>query len=526
MQPRVSILIPNFNNGRASARDGQTDFISILLESIRNTLADDPTPVEVIVYDDGSTDHSIDTLERWADPQWPGGSWIGWRQHQHPGPMIRLLQGPAHTGVLSIVANHLVQASSGDILVRLDGDTQILTPNWAEKLCQWFDADFPETVGPISEGTVGVIGPMQLDADHRVISYGDWIMHPKGYHHVASGWEPDQITEAIEVDHVMGAFYVCKREVYDAVGGYDELILRGQTIDFGLRARAAGYRCLAIPDVRFIHRHAQRVDRPTSADTPAGVERTLARFRDKWGFDRLLPELSKVRKHEAAQRLLWHPRFDDSKVVDQSNKASTNPWQRYTEQADYKALIDHSATVAVHAAGELDQSSAVLCLGHDGGLVTDRLAQSGQAVVMLDDDANRVSMARQMLLARQYPGDRPRVVRQRDARKMSFPDASVSMVIWTDALLNHPEPACVLREAQRVLLPEGRLVLTVSQPPSESSLLEADQYWQRHEIIDLFKRIGGFELSEASNNDLSLPWVFEAQFNISAQSDSDTRRAA
>ena len=64
--PRLSILIPNFNNGRESSRGGARDFIDDLFTSLSSTLADDPTPLEIIVADDGSTDDSLATCRRWA----------------------------------------------------------------------------------------------------------------------------------------------------------------------------------------------------------------------------------------------------------------------------------------------------------------------------------------------------------------------------------------------------------------------------------------------------------------------------
>jgi hypothetical protein len=36
--PRLSILIPNFNNGRQSTRDKQTDLIGDLMQSLYDTL--------------------------------------------------------------------------------------------------------------------------------------------------------------------------------------------------------------------------------------------------------------------------------------------------------------------------------------------------------------------------------------------------------------------------------------------------------------------------------------------------------
>ena len=84
------------------------------------------------------------------------------------------------------------------------------------------------------------------------------------------------------VDHVMGAFYCCRKAVYEDLGGYDEQFLRGQTIDFGLQARLRGWQCLAVPDIEYIHAHTLRGHRQTEAANgqfhhhPHGVQSLLA----------------------------------------------------------------------------------------------------------------------------------------------------------------------------------------------------------------------------------------------------------
>ena len=60
------------------------------------------------------------------------------------------------------------------------------------------------------------------------------------------------------VDHVMGCFYCCRKRVFDELDGYDETFLRGQTIDFSLRARLAGWSCIAVPHIEYVHAHGQR----------------------------------------------------------------------------------------------------------------------------------------------------------------------------------------------------------------------------------------------------------------------------
>ncbi len=42
-QPRISILIPDYNNGRTSSRNGGRDFIGDLFQSLMRTLADGGT---------------------------------------------------------------------------------------------------------------------------------------------------------------------------------------------------------------------------------------------------------------------------------------------------------------------------------------------------------------------------------------------------------------------------------------------------------------------------------------------------
>ncbi|MEC9232744.1 MAG: glycosyltransferase, partial [Planctomycetota bacterium] len=66
MSPEASIIIPNFNNGRQSARDRSTDLLGDLLASIERTLGRALSRTEVLVADDGSTDDSLETARRWV----------------------------------------------------------------------------------------------------------------------------------------------------------------------------------------------------------------------------------------------------------------------------------------------------------------------------------------------------------------------------------------------------------------------------------------------------------------------------
>ena len=46
--PRATVIIPNYNNGRASSRDGTRDFLGELLANLEQTLATDPTDLDLV----------------------------------------------------------------------------------------------------------------------------------------------------------------------------------------------------------------------------------------------------------------------------------------------------------------------------------------------------------------------------------------------------------------------------------------------------------------------------------------------
>ncbi|XAL98769.1 methyltransferase domain-containing protein [Phycisphaeraceae bacterium D3-23] len=458
--PTLSILIPNYNNGVASSKDAATDLLTDLLVSLEQTLADDPTPLEILAFDDGSTDDSLDTLRAWSKKTWRNGQ-----------PFLTLLEDE-HCGVLSVTANKLVQATTsgpGGILARLDGDIVIHTPNWAQKLCAVFDT------GP---SDLGVIGPKQLAPAGHIHAMGDMLLHPRGYHHVAEGLPPEQVTKPIEVDHVMGCFYVCKRSVYDALGGYDEDYLRGQTVDFGMRARLAGVRCWAVPSVEFTHRHTLRQDRATTADTDTGVDRSRQTFRDKWGFDRIAPDLDAVRERYAGTPLLWNANVFGSAPGETEVPQSAPPagfdqseWMRFNQDPGFQGWTQFKVGAVVQLIqrqiGPIDRPVAVLGCG--SGLVVHLLALQGIEAVGVEREPRHVALAMQFAQQHQqragYPGTPPRYEVQTALRRMPLDDGSASLACVFDRVEAHDNPVSLLHEAQRIAGPAGSVLAISKCPP-------------------------------------------------------------
>jgi glycosyltransferase involved in cell wall biosynthesis len=502
--PRVSVLIPNYNNGKASSHDGKTDLLGDLLQSLHDSLHDDPTPLEIIAYDDGSTDDSLETLRTWSAKTWRKGQ-----------AFLKLIEAE-HTGILSIGANRLVRESSGDILVRLDGDTQMLTQHWAALLCETFDQGPPR---------LGMVGPKQLRPDGKIHAFGDWLLHPKGYHHIEAGAERHAVTQAIEVDHVMGCFYCCKREVYDEVGGYDESILRGQTIDFGLSARLKGWSCWAIPHIEYVHRHALRGARQTTADTNEGVKKTLDTFRRKWGFDRIAPDLDVVRHKYAGTPLLWNASVFGTPAPLKHPLIKTPPalaieqseWALFGQDAQYKQSIDLRGAITMQVLSQIEKAESdsarkTLIFGCSAGLLTHMLAKQGLTCTGIDTDLAKINLAKVCIANQTYKADRPQYMHQIDPRRAPLDDGVMDVALLYDQIDSHDNPVALLRDAHRVLADQGLMVIVTKRSDQARNSNEAHRYYRAQDLLGQLQAVGGWQImSDPRQGDPSHPLIVIAR---------------
>ncbi len=462
--PRVTILIPHFNNGRASSRSGQLDLIGDLLQSLWDTLHDDPTPFELFVHDDASTDDSIDTLRAWADRTWPNGE-----------PFLTLVESP-HEGFIAAANNRMFRRARGDILVRLDGDIVCTTNHWISRVVEMFDDAPPR---------LGILGPMQLSPSGQVHACGDMILHPRGYHHLDHGRSPDEITTPREVDHHMGCFYCCKRAVFDDIGGYDENCLRGETEDFTMMARLVGWSCWTLPHVRFIHRHSLRKARASQYDDGGRIADDLAYFRKKWGFCRLAPDLDAALDRWRGTPLLWNAQVFGPVIAARGSAgveaAGVNPpapsarpfeatdWARFAHDPAVRPRVDLPVTAVRQLLGlsatATHQKPRVALVGPGDGVAAHLLAKAGIPCVgiLLGRDApHRARLASRCVRGGDYPNAAPTYSTMPDSRTLPLDAACVDLLLLHAALAAHPNPVALLREAERVLAPGGMLAVLES----------------------------------------------------------------
>ena len=147
-------------------------------------------------------------------------------------------------------------ASSGEIIVLLNDDMQVISNGFLEQL-----------VAPLSEPDVGLTGAHLLYSDGTVQHAG--LVYRQGhYGHAFLGNSDDDpgmfgaMLVSREVSGLTAACVALRREVYEEVGGFcEELPGSFNDVDFSFKIRAAGYRLVWLVDVRLYHFESRTRDK-------------------------------------------------------------------------------------------------------------------------------------------------------------------------------------------------------------------------------------------------------------------------
>ncbi len=141
------------------------------------------------------------------------------------------------------------QKSSGEILVFLNDDTEMQISGWLH-----------DVASLLEEEDVACVGGMLQNADRTVQSCGDNVGRDSAVHY-APHPNADNVGDAMHrylADHettsVSGAFLCCRRSTFEDLNGFSEAFPNSfQDVDFCLRARARGMRCITAPGIRLLH---------------------------------------------------------------------------------------------------------------------------------------------------------------------------------------------------------------------------------------------------------------------------------
>jgi N-acetylglucosaminyl-diphospho-decaprenol L-rhamnosyltransferase len=228
--PSVHVVIVNWNSGT---------LLKECLQSFAAVAGDDVTLRRVSVVDNASTDRSCDDLAAAALP-------------------LALIRNAENRG-FGAACNQGAAGSDADYILFLNPDTRLLPGN----------LELPARyLGSPHHATVGIVGIQLADQDGHVArntarapTAGSMIGQSLGLdrlglaafpRHFNDDWPHD---ETRAVDQVMGAFFLVRREVFEALGGFDErFFVYFEDMDFAQRARQRGWSSVYLATVRGFHR--------------------------------------------------------------------------------------------------------------------------------------------------------------------------------------------------------------------------------------------------------------------------------
>ena len=214
MAQKLSVVVPNFNG----ARFLPACFAALQAQTYPN--------IEVILVDDGSSDHSV-TLTR------------------QNFPWVKVIQSPQNRGFIHALNTGIRQAN-GDIIVSLNNDTEVEL-GWAKALATALTAT--------PQAGIAASKIRLFDQRSHLHSAGDGF-GSDGIPINRGVWQEDigQFDQDQFIFGACGGAVAYTRSMLDDIGLYDEdLFMYCEDVDLNWRAQLAGYRCIFVPQAIVYH---------------------------------------------------------------------------------------------------------------------------------------------------------------------------------------------------------------------------------------------------------------------------------
>lgn len=220
-QATVTVIIVNWNSGL---------LLRSCIESMVGTVA-----LEIIAVDNASTD----------------GSEMVASTH----PRVTLIRAAENLG-FGKACNLGARQARGEYLLFLNPDAALF-PGTLEKALDFMQHPANARVGICGVQLVDESGGVARSCA-RFPSPMDFVAHAMGidrvfpqWGHRMAEWAHDQTRD---VDHVIGAFFLIRRSLFQKLGGFDErFFVYLEDLDLSLRASQLGWRCVYLANVKTFH---------------------------------------------------------------------------------------------------------------------------------------------------------------------------------------------------------------------------------------------------------------------------------
>lgn len=256
-KPLISIVIPTKNQYKVVKR---------CIDSIyKKTTYDN---FEIILVDTGSTDQRVH-------------AWYQRLTVQHDN--IRVINWPEQPFSYARSCNEGARHAKGDLLLMLNNDTEVITPEWLELLA-----------GDAQRKEIGAVGcllffPDGYHVQHAGIGIGLGGVAANSFSMtINQGLAPNQhlyLNTKHDMTAVTAACLMIRKELYDEIGGFDEKFrVTYNDVDLCLRLREKGYFNLYTPYVQLLHHESISVGLPSEVkkrDTKE-MREAVGMFKKRW----------------------------------------------------------------------------------------------------------------------------------------------------------------------------------------------------------------------------------------------------
>jgi N-acetylglucosaminyl-diphospho-decaprenol L-rhamnosyltransferase len=229
---RVRLILVNWNGG---------DKLAEAVEAARKSLAVAGVVAEIVVVDNGSADVSLE-----------------WSRGQAYEGRLTLVELGKNTG-FGHACNVGAKGFAGDYLLFLNPDTRVEPSSIGDAIAA-MEADHTATIGIVGIKNVGDDG-RTLRTCARFPSPLNFLSDALGIAplapHIFPGIHLRDFDHEISafVDHVIGAFYFVRSDLFFKLNGFDErFFVYLEDLDFSVRAAREGYRCYFLAKATMYHK--------------------------------------------------------------------------------------------------------------------------------------------------------------------------------------------------------------------------------------------------------------------------------
>ena len=251
---RVSILIPTCDH----IRDLETCVESIYA---RTTYPD----FEILLIENNSKEEqTFRSYER--------------MQKEHPDTLkVLTWQGKGFN--YSALNNFGARYATGEYLLLLNNDTEVITPGWLEEMVMY-----------AQQKRVGCVGAKLLYPDdtiqHAGVGFGIGVVagHLPDYFPATSAGYVGRLNYVQDVYGDTAACLLIRKEIYDEVHGLDEsYAVAFNDVDFCVRVREAGYTNVFTPFAQLYHYESKSRGMEDNPEKQKRFQGEVLRFQARWG---------------------------------------------------------------------------------------------------------------------------------------------------------------------------------------------------------------------------------------------------